>query len=130
MTATFNIGTQNAGVVQNVGGDLVIEGGVHASATWQVEQLREAVDRVRREAEGVELPPAQRAVVDATLGAAAQEAAKPKPERDKVGSLLGAATRALTDAGALVGAGSALLQALRAAATVLGPAAGAAMALL
>ena len=129
MTSTFNIGTQNAGVVQNVGGDLVVHGDVTGSATWQVE-LREALDRLRTEADALRLPPAHRAAVDAALGAAASEAARPQPGRDRIGRLLAAATHTLTDAGALVGAGTGFLQALRAAATLLGPAAAAAIALL
>ena len=40
---TFNIGSQNAASIQNIAGDSVVEGGVHASATWQTVELRAAL---------------------------------------------------------------------------------------
>ena len=45
--ANFNIGQQNAASIQNIGGDAVIEGGIHAYATWEVVELRRVIARAQ-----------------------------------------------------------------------------------
>lgn len=119
--ATFNIRQQNAASIQNIGGDAVIEGGVHAYATWEVVELRRVIARTQEGAAALELPPPTREAVSQALDAAAREAAQPKPDKHDVAEHLGKATRTLNEAGALVGAGAAVLESLRRAAGLLGP---------
>jgi hypothetical protein len=119
--ANFNIGQQNAASIQNIGGDAVIEGGIHASATWEVVELRRVIERVQEEVAALELPPPTLEAVNQSLEAAAQEAAQPKPDKHDVAEHLGNATRTLKEADALVGAGTSVLESLRRAAHLLGP---------
>jgi hypothetical protein len=119
--ANFNIGQQNAASIQNIGGDAVIEGGIHASATWEVVELRRVIARTQNGVAALELPPPTLEAVNQALDAAALEAAQPKPDKHDVAAHLGNATRTLQEAGALVGAGTAVLESLRRAAGLLGP---------
>ena len=104
--ANFNIGQQNAASIQNIGGDAVIEGGIHAYATWEVVELRRVIARAQEGAAALELPPSTLEAVSQELDAAAREAAQPKPDKHDVAEHLGKATRTLQEAGALVGAGT------------------------
>jgi propanediol dehydratase large subunit len=119
--ATFNIGQQNAANVQNIGGDAVVEGGIHASATWETVELRHTIARAQGAVADLGLPPPTLESVNESLTAAAQEAAEPRPDRYHVAEHLGTAARTLDEAGALVGAGTRVLEALRRAAELLGP---------
>ena len=113
--------TQAAAAITNIGGDAVIEGGVHASATWEVVELRRVIARTQEGVAALELPPPTLEAVNRELDAAAREAAQLKPDKHDVAAHLGNATRTLQEAGALVGAGTAVLQALHRAAGLLGP---------
>jgi hypothetical protein len=126
---TFDIGSQNAASIQNIGGDAVINGGVHAVATQHID-LRGAITRVQAEAATVPLEPAARATVDHTLNAAAAEAARPEPDRGRVAELLGTATRTLHAAGAFGAGAATLMESVRQAAAMLGPVGHAAIAFL
>lgn len=117
----FNIGTQNAATVQNVGGDLTVYGGIHGSARWQSLQLRTEIERAMDEVARIPLEPEARAWVDGALTAAAADAAAPDGDRHRVAELLAAATGTLREAGALANAGTGLAVALRRAAALLGP---------
>jgi hypothetical protein len=119
--ATFNIGEQNAASIQNIGGDQVVEGGIHASATWEVVELRRTISRAQEGVAALELPPPTLEAVNQALEAAAREAARPKPDKHDVAEHLGNAARTLKEAGALVGAGTAVVEALRRASGLLGP---------
>lgn len=119
--ANFNIGQQNAASIQNIGGDAVIEGGIHASATWEMVELRRVIERVQEEVAALELAPTTVEAVNQSLEAAAQEAAQPKPDKHDVAEHLGNAARTLKEADALVGAGTSVLESLRRAAQLLGP---------
>jgi hypothetical protein len=119
--ANINIGQQNAASIQNIGGDAVNEGGIHASATWEVVELRRVIERVQEGVAALELPPPTIEAVKQSLEAAAQEAAQPKPDKHDVAEHLGNAARTLKEADALVGAGTSVLESLRRAAHLLGP---------
>jgi hypothetical protein len=118
---TFNIGSQNAASIVNVDGNMTVQGDIRASAAWEVHQLRTIVGRLQDEAAGLPLEPARRAEVDGLLAAASAEASEAKPDKRRLAELLGTATQTLKDAGALASAGTGLVEALRAAAAVLGP---------
>lgn len=128
--ATFNIGSQNAANIQNIGGDAVIHGGVYGHATFEIGELRIAIARAREHAADMELPAEVRVPLDRALASAADEAAQERPDKGRVANLLGTAARTLTDAGTVATAGTALIQTLRRAAMLLGPVGQAALALL
>ena len=117
----FNIGQQNAASIQNIAGDAVIEGGVHASASWEVVELRRTIELAREAVAALALPAPTREAVEQALDAAAREASLPKPDKHDVAEELGKVTRTLEEAGALVGAGTPVVAALRRAAVLLGP---------
>jgi hypothetical protein len=117
----FNIGQQNAASIQNIGGDAVIEGGIHASATWEIVELRRVIERVQEGVAELQLAPPTLEAVNQSLEAAAQEASQPKPDKHDVAEHLGNAARTLKEADALVGAGTSVLESLRRAAGLLGP---------
>ncbi|MGH3036087.1 MAG: hypothetical protein ACRDMU_02805 [Gaiellaceae bacterium] len=123
--ATFEIGSQNAGSIQNVGGDLTI-GALHVEAAWSAVEVRQELERLREELAGSALPPAAGEAVEA----AAAEARRPAPDSGRIGHLLHEATTVAGEAGALATAGTGLVESLRRSATALGPAGKAALALL
>jgi hypothetical protein len=127
--ATFNIGSQNAASIQNIGGDAVIHR-VDATASWEIHELRESIARAQEQAATLALPPELRAALERALNSAAGEAAKEQPDKGRIADLLAAAGRTLKEAGAAVSGGSALFEALKHAATLLGPVGAAVLALI
>jgi hypothetical protein len=127
--ATFEIGSQNAGSIQNVGGDLTI-GELHVEAAWSAVEVRQELARLQEEVARSALPPAARATAGQAVEAAAAEAGRPTPDRGRIAELLGEATTVVGEAEALARAGSGLVESLRQAATVLGPAGKTVLALL
>ncbi|HEU5065114.1 MAG TPA: hypothetical protein VFT86_04430 [Gaiellaceae bacterium] len=119
--ATFNIGQQNAANIQNIGGDSVIHGGIQATASWDTLELRRAIARARDGLGELALPQPVLEDVNRSLEAAANEAARPKPDRHDVAEHLAAATTTLREAGALVDAGTTVVDSLRRAVALLGP---------
>jgi hypothetical protein len=93
-----------------------------AIATWETLELRRTIARTREEVAALNLSPAALATVNEALEAASQGAAVEKPDRYTVGEHLGEAARALKEAGAPVGAGTGVRQALCRATELLGPA--------
>jgi predicted TIM-barrel enzyme len=128
--ATFNIGAQNAASIQNVGGDAVIHGGLHASASWETRELRAALSRVEEETAKLPLSATARDSVGRALSEASIEARKATPHKPRIAELLERAARTLKEAGALAGAGGAVVTALRQALVLLGPIGHATLALL
>jgi hypothetical protein len=106
-------------------GDSFVEGGVHASATWQTVELRSAIESMRMQA-----TPFGLSAVDEALSNASSEAAQPRPDKERVVGFLGAAVRALKEAGALLDASTSLGVSVRRAASVLSPVGATVLALL
>jgi hypothetical protein len=125
--STFNIGTQNAAVVNNVGGNMTVEGGIHASAQWSY-QVRTEIETAREALAQTPLPPDVKASADEALKEAAEAANG--DDRGRVAQLLTKATSTLRDADALASAGSGLLETLARAAKILGPIGATVLALL
>jgi hypothetical protein len=119
--ATFEIGTQNAGSIQNVGGDLTIEN-LEVHAAWSTVEIRQELTRLRQELAGIALPPEARAGAEAAILAAAAEAETTEPDRGAIARRLHEATTILDEAGALSTAGKGLVESLRRTAAALGPA--------
>jgi hypothetical protein len=126
---TFEIGSQNAASIQNVGGDLTI-GELHVEAAWSAVEVRQELERLRDELARAALPPDHRAAAEEAVGAAAAEAGLPAPSRGRIAELLHEATTVVGDAGGLATAGRGLVESLRRTATLLGPAGKTLLALL
>jgi hypothetical protein len=93
-----------------------------ANPTWETLELRRTIARTCEEVAALLLSPPVFEKVNQSLEAATQEAAAERPDRYEVGEHLGAAAHTLKDAGALVGADTGVVQALRRAVELLGPA--------
>lgn len=126
---TFEIGSQNAASIQNVGGDLTI-GELHVEAAWSAVEVRQELERLREKLARAALPPERRAAAEEAVGAAAAEAGLPAPSRGRIAELLHEATTVVGDAGGLATAGTGLVESLRRTATLLGPAGKTLLALL
>ena len=127
--AVFEIGSQNAGSIQNVAGDMTI-GELNVQASWDAGAVRRELAELKEEAARIPLPHADRVAVDGALAAAAREAAGAKPDRGGIAQLVERATHVLADAGAVAATGSSLAASLRRTAVALGPAGKALLALL
>lgn len=127
--ASFEIGRQTAGSIVNVDGDLAI-GELNVEAAWRTVEVRQELTRLQEEIARTALPADARAAAEAAVAAAAAEARRPAPDRARIGRRLREATTVLRDAGALATAGTGLVEGLRRAATVLGPAGKTLLALL
>jgi hypothetical protein len=101
---TFNIASQNAGSIQNVGGDMVIRGGIRGTATVNVAELQGRLADVRQEIDRVALPARSRAVAMQALAEAEAEAAAPAPRPSRIARSLRRVTETLQDAGVLASA--------------------------
>jgi hypothetical protein len=116
---TFNIGSQNAGSIQNIGGDMVVHDGIHGSPDVHVVELRRCLAELKAEMDDLPLPPQTRAAATEALAEAEAEAAAPKPRSKRLGDSLRRATNALSEAGALTNAGALALRGALALATQL-----------
>jgi hypothetical protein len=108
---TFNIGSQNAGSIQNVGGDMVVHGGIHGTANVQILELRDRLAELRAEVDRL-APAATRAAASEALADAEAEVAARDPRPNRIRDSLRRVTRALADGGALANAGAGLVRAL------------------
>jgi hypothetical protein len=118
---TFEIGSQNAASIQNVGGDLTI-GELHVEAAWSAVEVRQELERLQEQLARAALPPERRAAAEEAVGAAAAEAGLPVSSPGRIAELLHEATTVVGDAGGLATAGTGLVESLRRTATLLGPA--------
>ena len=109
---SFNIGSQNAGSIANVGGDMVVHGGIHGTANVRILELRDRLAELKAEIARLELPSATRAAAGEALADAEAEAAAPEPRPGRIHDSLRRVVRALEDGGALANAGVGLARAL------------------
>ena len=116
----IRIGTQNAGVINNVEGSQVVYGGQHGTLV-AAEDARRAVRDLRDALAGLPLggttaaeARAQVAEIDAAVHA-------PDPDKPRTAGVLGRLIRLLTSAGSLATAGTALIGPLQALVSWLGP---------
>ena len=114
---TFEVETQAAAAIRNIGGD----GGIQATASWETLELRRAIARAQDGLGELGLPEPVLEDVNRSLEAAANEAAQTKPDRHTVAEHLAAATTRLKEAGALADAGADVVSDLRRAVALLGP---------
>jgi hypothetical protein len=109
---TFNIASQNAGSIQNVGGDMVVHDGVHATATGHVTELRSQLAYLSKEIDHVALSAQSRALVRGALAEAEAEAATPAPRSSRIAQSLRRVTETFEDAGGLANAAVGVVRAL------------------
>ena len=107
---TFNIGSQNAGSIQNVGGDMVVDHGIHGAANVHVSELRGRLAELKAEVDLLELPTETHAAACEALAEAEAEAAAPEPRSKRIGDSLRRVTKALGEAGALTNAVGGILE--------------------
>ena len=110
---TFNIGSQNAASIENVGGNMVVHDGIHGSANVHVTDLRRRLADLKAEVDQLMLPPDTRAAASEALAEAEAEAAAREPRSKRIGDSLRRVTKALGEAGALTSAGAGALHALQ-----------------
>ncbi len=107
---TFNIGSQNAGSIQNVGGHMVVDHGIHGSANVHVSELRGCLAELKAEVDRLGLPTETRAATYEAIAEAEAEAAAPEPRSKRIGDSLRRVTKALGEAGALTNAVGGILE--------------------
>jgi hypothetical protein len=105
----FNIGSQQAGIINNVEGNQTIHGGQTGSAG-----PRMLLDRVREELAALPLPAGLATQVHADLNEVDAALATPQPDQQAAVGRLGRAIGALKSAGLLATAGSGLATSLSA----------------
>ena len=96
---TFNIGSQNAASIQNVGGDMMVQGGIHATANQHLIEFRAQLAQLRDEIDRLPLPAVNRMVASEALAEAEAEAAEPAPRSNRIAHALGRVRETLSDAG-------------------------------
>ena len=126
---TFNIRDQDATTINNVGGDMVVEGNFISAGSLVVE-LRGELSQLATEVGRLELPADQRQAVEEELAGAEAAAGAEAPDAGGIAGRLENATTMLRDAGALVGGGTAVVESLQRLGTLLGPAGHTLLALL
>ena len=96
---TFNIGSQNAASIQNVGGNMVVHDGVHGTANVHLIELRAQLAQLRDDIDRLALPAESRALASEALAEAEAEAAAPVPRSNRIAHALRRVTETLNDAG-------------------------------
>jgi hypothetical protein len=115
----FNIGRQDAQIINNVEGDQTISGGQTVIRVDGPAALRE-VAKLREALVGVPLAEPDAQAVDQQIGALETELRAPSPDAPKVADRLHRVTTTLAAAGALASAGAALYPPLAVLAGLLG----------
>jgi len=116
---TFNIGSQNAGNINNVARDQHITGGQHGTLVTP-DAARQAVIDLRAGLRVTPFDEGTSAAADADLTEIEASMHQPEPDRAQIAPRLERLTRLLVAAGSLAAAGSSLLQPLHTLATWLG----------
>ena len=96
---TFNIGSQNAASIQNVGGDVVIQGGIAATASVHLIELRGQLAQLREDIDRLALPVETRVTASEALAEAEAEAATAAPRSNRIARALRRVQETLNDAG-------------------------------
>lgn len=126
---SFNIGSQQGDVINNVAGDQTIHGIQHATIS-SLGDARAVLQEVRDSVRDLGLDEAQQREVTDQLDEMDTELAQPTPDTTGLGARLGRITEILVSAGAVVSASTGLGAAITGLASWLGPAGAAALRLL
>lgn len=117
----FNIGSQQAGVINNVRGDQRIEGDQRGAVSVTVTEAAEQMARLRAETPRLNLKGPERAEALLAIDSARAELEAPQPDRERIAAHLGHFANILVQAGVLVSAGTAVITPLHRLADWLGP---------
>jgi hypothetical protein len=117
----FNIGSQQAGVINNVAGDQTIHGGQNVTMAVPA-AVAAAMHDLRREVEAAALPAEESIAAKKQLDAIEYEMRRQEPDKPAIGRRLLRLTKVFMAAGALVTSGTSLLSAITCLATWLGTA--------
>lgn len=117
----ISVGQQQAGQVTNVGRDQVVHGGIHGSLSASSQQLAD-VELLKELLDDVALTAADRRSADEAAAELEAELAKPDPDPAAAAGPLERLTSVLKGAGALAGAGVALIDPIGRIAIALGTA--------
>jgi hypothetical protein len=109
---SFNINNQTGGVINNVAGDQHITGGQQGTVV-STDDLRAAVVQVGHGLDDVTLGDQAAAEAGTAIEALKHEVSKETPDRSRVARMTESLTKILKGAGALVGAGAALIAPLQ-----------------
>ncbi|MGZ4250213.1 MAG: hypothetical protein ACXVUE_18120 [Solirubrobacteraceae bacterium] len=96
---TFNIGNQNAASIQNVGGNMVVNDGIHGTANVHLIELRAQLAQLRDDVDRLALPAESHTLASAALAEAEAEAAARMPRSNRIAHALRRVTETLNDAG-------------------------------
>jgi len=96
---SFNIGSQNAASIQNVGGNMVVHGGIRGTANVQLIELRAQLAQLRDEIDRLALPAETRTIASAALAEAEAEATAPVPRSNRIAHALRRVIETLNEAG-------------------------------
>jgi hypothetical protein len=96
---TFNIGSQNAASIQNVGGNMVVHDGSHGTANVHLIELRAQLAQLREDIDRLALPAESHTLASEALAEAEAEAAEPAPRANRIAHALGRVRETLSDAG-------------------------------
>ncbi|MBV6697835.1 hypothetical protein [Kitasatospora aureofaciens] len=118
----FNIGSQQAGAINNVAGNQSIHGGQSGRFTVGAQELSGLVGDLRTAVEAEPLPESVAPQVRAELDAMEREADRPEPDKAAVADRLSRVTRLLGATGAALKVGTGLFGAVSALAGWLGSA--------
>lgn len=117
---SFNIGSQNAGLINNVQGDQTVRGGQHVAISSPAEAVA-AMRQIRAEIESTALPSKTKAEARKLADQIERQLEQPQPDKRTAGERLARLTSVLVSAGALATAGTSLLTGLTTLAAWLGP---------
>jgi hypothetical protein len=114
----FNIGNQNAGIINMAGRDQTVHGGQRVTS---LDQARAAVDALRGALPQVPLPSEAARAARREADDAAAELARPEPDRGRVAACLGRLVDVVAPAVSVAGQLAGLVAPLNAVASWLGP---------
>lgn len=117
----ISVGQQQAGQITNVGRDQVVHGGIHGAMTTGSQQLAD-VELLKKLLDEIALTGADRREAEQATSELEEELAKPDANPEAAARPLERLTSILTAAGALAGAGVALIDPIGRIAVALGTA--------
>jgi hypothetical protein len=117
----FNIGTQNAGNISNVAGDMTVHRTQQGQANFTLADAYQDIKGIREVLKTLALPPDEYRAADRAIQDAEKEASKPSPDKRKIAQHLEAFTQIVVKFGALATAGATLIAPLQRLAAWLGP---------
>jgi hypothetical protein len=118
MTTNFNIGSQHASSINNIGRDQHIDGGINVTNVRR--DALSAIDELRKALTDVKLDEHERLAATDHLDSINEDLRRRRPDKRSIGERLRALATILASAGAFATGSSSLIVAITAVATLLG----------